>query len=63
MIHNRTINRADNQVDLTDNDLLILLYLKTPVEPRKYDRQDAAIMRARTLAHNRGATATEIEND
>ena len=59
MIHNRNVCK---QVDMTDNDLLILLHLEIPVEPRKHDRQDASIMLARTKAHNRGATPAEIQD-
>ena len=58
MIHNRNVCK---QVDLTDNDLLILLHLGVPVEPRKTDRQDAAIMKLRALASDRGATPAEIQ--
>ena len=60
MIHNR---KVCNQVDMTDNDLLILLGLSIPIEPRKTDRTDAEIMLLRTKAHNRGGTATEIQNN
>ena len=60
MNHNRTIC---NQIDMTDNDLSILLCLSTPIEPRKTDRTDAEIMLLRTNARNRGASPVEIENN
>jgi len=51
------------QVDLTDNDLLILLHLGVPCEPREQDRRDAAIMHVRTVAHLRGDTPQEMERN
>jgi len=60
MIHNRTICK---QVDMTDNDLLILLNINIPCEPRKEDRLSAEIMLARTKAHLRGATPAEIQRN
>ena len=58
MIRNRTICK---QVDMTDNDLSILLHLSLSIEPRKTDRRDADIMRLRTAAHTRGASPVDIQ--
>jgi len=58
MIHNRNVCK---QVDMTDSDLLILLHLGIPCEPRKTDRLSAEIMLARTKARLRGATPAEVQ--
>jgi len=58
MNKNRTV-----QIDMSNEDMDILLGINLPVEPRKHDRQDAAIMHLRTTAHGRGATPAEIERN
>ena len=56
-----TNRKTCRQVDLTDIDLDIMLKLSTPIESRKDDRMDSAIMLARTSAHGRGANPVEIQ--
>lgn len=51
MIHTRNICK---QVDMTDEDMSILIGLKLACEPRKADRRDFHIMRCRDAARVRG---------
>ena len=51
MIHNRKIC---DQIDMTDEDMDILLRLNVPIEPRHTDRRDYFLMCCREAGKARG---------